>query len=92
MSEQMRSPSSVLSNTDNAIQNTTQPERYLPVAVPNETTGANSTGRMETGGGGYAPEDDVHSLKNLPEHDVLAVEPSARGGGDKKLTAVRIRP
>lgn len=42
-------------------------------------------------GRGYAPVDYIHALKNLPENNVLAVEPPARGRGEEELAAVRIR-
>ena len=31
--------------------------------------------------------DDVHSLKNLAEHDVLAIQPAGNDGGDEELRA-----
>jgi len=35
---------------------------------------------------------DVHSLKNLAEHNVLPIEPSSRHGGNEELGAIRVRP
>lgn len=55
----------------------------------------NSRGReaasARVGGGGHAPEYDVHALQDLPEDDMPAVEPATWGRREEELATVGVR-
>lgn len=57
--------------------------RVCGLSAPNRCRHSRGCGRLST----Y-----LHSVNDLAEYDVLAVQPWGLNGGDKELRSVRVRP